>query len=89
MTKPPSNDGIPNIATKTMAAMVRMLPKPHEEMKLGKSKGSRGPTNKPRVAGAGNKWLGRFLLSGGAFDAANSRQPIRLEGRSIRLAQRD
>jgi hypothetical protein len=32
---PPQN---PDIATKIMAAMVRMPPKPHDEMKLGKSK---------------------------------------------------
>jgi hypothetical protein len=36
-----------DIATKIMAAMVRMPPKPHEEMKLGKSKGQVGPKNKP------------------------------------------
>jgi hypothetical protein len=32
----------PDIATKIMAVMVRMPPKPHEEMKLGKSKGKAG-----------------------------------------------
>ena len=53
MTKPPSNDGIPDIATKTMAAMVRMLPRPHEAMKLGKSEGAKGPKNKPPRRGRG------------------------------------
>ena len=31
-----------DIATQIMAAMVRMPPKPHEKMKLGKSKGKAG-----------------------------------------------
>jgi hypothetical protein len=43
----------PDIATKIMAAMVRMPPKPHEEMKLGKSKGEIGPKNKPSRRGRG------------------------------------
>ena len=40
MPKGPEN--APDIATKIMAAMVRMPPKPHEKMKLGKSKGKVG-----------------------------------------------
>jgi hypothetical protein len=38
MSEKPDSD----IATKIMAAMVRMPPKPHEEMKLGKTKGKTG-----------------------------------------------
>lgn len=44
---------VPSEAAAIMAAMVRMPPKPHEEMKLGKSKGQIGPKNKPPRRGAG------------------------------------
>jgi hypothetical protein len=39
---------VPDIATKIMAAMVRMPPKPHEEMKMGKSKAKSGPGASPQ-----------------------------------------
>jgi hypothetical protein len=49
MANPPDQKS-PDIATQIMAAMVRMPPKPHEEMKLGKSKGQSGQKNKkPRL----------------------------------------
>jgi hypothetical protein len=41
MTNDPDHK-VPDIATKIMAAMVRMPPKPHEEMKLGKSRAKAG-----------------------------------------------
>ena len=38
----------PDIATQIMAAMVRMPPKPHDEMKLGKRKAKAKPSASPK-----------------------------------------
>ena len=43
----------PTEAAAIMAAMLRVQPKPHEEMKRGKSKGQIGPKNKPPRRGPG------------------------------------
>lgn len=42
-----------DIATKIMAAMVRMPPKPHEDMKLGKTREK--PAKSPKPVGAKRK----------------------------------
>jgi hypothetical protein len=44
-------------AKRLMGALLRMPPKPHSEMKLGKSKGkpTKSPNKNPTVAGASAK----------------------------------
>ncbi|WP_158816927.1 hypothetical protein [Methylocapsa sp. S129] len=43
-----NSPSVPDIATQIMAAMVRMPPKPHEEMKLGKGKQKKAKSPAPR-----------------------------------------
>jgi len=46
MAKPP--DEKPDVATEIMKRMVRMPPKPHEDMKVGKRKPKAGATGRQR-----------------------------------------
>jgi hypothetical protein len=45
MAKKSPEQSMPDIATRIMERMVRMPPKPHKEMKLGKGKPSKKPTS--------------------------------------------
>jgi hypothetical protein len=46
MAKAPDQD-IPDVATRIMERMVRMPPKPHSEMKIGKRKAKASPKENP------------------------------------------